>query len=309
MKILVTGGAGFIASHVVDAYVARGHTVVIVDNISSGFRRNINKKAKFYKADIRNLTALRKIFKKEKPDMVNHHAAVSEVIKSVRDPGLTYDVNILGTANLLLAAGEVKVKKFIFISTGGALYGNPKNGVRARENTPPNPLSPYALSKVIGETLVQTYAKWYRFPYLIFRYANVYGPRQNPRGEAGVIAIFTRLICGGGRPRIFGDGTKTRDYVYVEDIARANVLGLRKGKNEILNLGVGREITDQKVFDEIAKNLEYKKPPIYAPFRKGEVYRIALNSSRAKRILGWKARVRFEEGVKRYLESRNDAET
>lgn len=299
-RILVTGGAGFIGSHIVDKYISLGYRVVVVDNLLTGFRKNLNKRAKFYKADIRNLPLIKKIFKKEKPQIINHHAAISEVIKSLKNPSLTYQVNILGTVNLLLAGGETGIKKFIFASTGGTIYGDQKNHPIS-EKILPSPLSPYAFSKLIGENFIKFYSNIYKFNYLIFRYGNVYGSRQNPRGEAGVVAIFSDLMKQGKRPIIFGDGTKTRDYVYVKDIVKANVLGLKKGKNEILNLGLGKEITDQQVFNTLAQAVGFRKTPVYEPFRKGEVYRITLDSSKARKVLGWRPAVNFKEGIGKYL--------
>ena len=302
MKILVTGGVGFIGSHIVDAYINLGYKVVVIDNLSTGFRKNLNPKAKFYKADIGDLLKIEKIFQKEKPQIVNHHAAIAEVVKSLRDPLPTLNVNVIGTINLLLAAGKIRVKKFIFSSTGGAIYGQPDK-IPADENTPAIPLSPYGLSKLLGEECIKFYAKHYGFDYLIFRYPNVYGPRQNPKGEAGVVAIFSGLMRKGKQPTIFGDGSKTRDYVHIDDIVRANIIGLHKGKNEILNLGWAKKISDQKIFDTIAKNLNFKKPPIYAPFRHGEVYQIALSAKKARKNLGWQPQISLEEGIKKTVKT------
>ena len=302
MKILVTGGVGFIGSHIVDAYINLGYKVVVIDNLSTGFRKNLNPKAKFYKVDIGDLPKIEKIFQKEKPQIVNHHAAIAEVVKSLRDPLPTLNVNVIGTINLLLAAGKIRVKKFIFSSTGGAIYGQPDK-IPADENTPAIPLSPYGLSKLLGEECIKFYAKHYGFDYLIFRYPNVYGPRQNPKGEAGVVAIFSGLMRKGKQPTIFGDGSKTRDYVHIDDIVRANIIGLHKGKNEILNLGWAKKISDQKIFDTIAKNLNFKKPPIYAPFRHGEVYQIALSAKKARKNLGWQPQISLEEGIKKTVKT------
>lgn len=301
MKIIVTGGAGFIASHITDAYVKSGHKVAVIDNLSTGFKRNLNSKAKFYKADIRNLKLIERIFKKERPEIVNHHAAAIEVVKSVRDPIHTYQTNFLGTTNLLLAFGQRgRGGKFIFSSSGGAIYGNPKK-LPAKENTPPLPLSPYALSKFLGEEAIKFHSRQYDFDYLIFRYANIYGPRQNPQGEAGVVAIFGGLMKNGLRPTIFGDGGKSRDYVYIDDVVHANVIGLRKGKNEILNIGWGKKITDQMIFDALAKEIKFKDKPIYALYRKGEVYQISLYNGKAKKILGWRPKIKLEEGIRNTL--------
>lgn len=298
MKIIVTGGAGFIASHITDNYIKAGHRVVVIDNLSTGSKKNLNPKAKFYRVDIKDLNALRAIFKKEKPDIVNHHAAIAEVVKSVRDPLPTLNTNVTGTINLLITGGEVGIKKFIFASTGGAIYGNPKH-IPANEMTPSLPLSPYGLSKQLGEEAIKYYARQYKFDYLIFRYANVYGPRQNPNGEAGIVAIFSKLMRGGVRPKIFGDGTKTRDYVYVGDVAHASLIALSKGKGTELNIGCGRQITDQAIFDGISVALDFSKPPIYKPFRKGEVLRTALDAKKAGRVIGWKPKVMLAEGIKK----------
>ncbi len=295
MKILVTGDAGFIASHITDKYRALGHTVVSVDNR--------HKKP----VDINDAEKLIALFKKEKPDIVNHHAAIAEVVKSIKDPLPTFRTNVLGTVNVLMAAGACgTVKKFIFASTGGAIYGEPKK-IPASESAPATPLSPYGMSKFLGEETIKFYAKMFGFSYLIFRYPNVYGPRQDPKGEAGVVAIFTELMKNGKQPTIFGDGTKARDYVYVDDIVRANVTALRKGKNEILNIGWGRKITDRKIFDEIKKNVKFAGEPIYAPYRKGEVYQIALEAKKALETIGWKPAIAFEEGVKRHVRATGSA--
>jgi UDP-glucose 4-epimerase len=305
MKIIVTGGAGFIASHIADAYLKAGHNVVVVDNLLTGFRKNLNPKAKFYKADIRNQSAIDLIFKKERPEIVNHHAAIAEVVKSIHDPIPTLDVNVLGTTNILLAFGNHgrgKHKKIIFSSTGGAMYGDPKK-IPADELEARIPLSPYSLSKQLDEDVIKFYSRQFGFNYLIFRYANVYGPRQNPKGEAGVVAIFGGLMKAGLRPTIFGDGTKARDYVYVDDVARANLTALRKGNREVINLGSGKLITDKMIFDAVAKTTGFTKKPIYAPYRKGEVYRIAITGAKAKKILGWEPRMTFQKGVENTISS------
>ncbi len=305
MKIIITGGAGFIASHVADAYIKAGHKIVIIDSLLTGFRKNLNPKAKFYKADIRNLALMEKIFGRERPEIVNHHAAIAEVVKSVRNPIPTFQTNVLGTANVLLSFGKYghgKNKKFIFSSTGGAMYGMPKH-LPAAETEATITLSPYGLSKHLGEEVIKFYARQYSFNYFIFRYANVYGPRQNPKGEAGVVAIFGGLVKRGLRPTIFGDGTKARDYVFVDDIVHANLLALRHKKNETANLGWGKLTTDQMIFDTIARKTGFKQKPIYAPYRKGEVYRISIDAKKARRILGWKPKTKLNEGIRKTLAS------
>lgn len=295
MKIIVTGSAGFIASHIADKYRALGHEVADVDIRHTKPR------------DINDADSMTKLFMKEKPDIVSHHAAIAEVVKSLRNPLPTFNTNVLGTVNLLMAAGACgTVKKFIFASTGGAIYGEPKK-IPADETVPPTPLSPYGLSKFLAEEVIKFYSKVYGFPHLIFRYPNVYGPRQNPHGEAGVVAIFAEMMRHGTTPTIFGDGTKARDYCFVDDIVKANEIALRRGKNETMNLGLGRKITDKKVFAEIAKNLGFKGKPMYAPYREGEVYQIALSAKKAAKSIGWSPKVSFEEGVAKYVSSLKNA--
>ncbi len=312
MKIIVTGGAGFIASHVTDAYIKAGHNVVVIDDLSKGFRKNLNPKAKFYNADITNLAAMDAIFKKEKPEIVNHHAAIAEVVHSVFDPIPTLTTNVIGTANLLLAFGHYgrgstnggtktsNKGKFIFSSTGGAMYGDPKK-VPVNETAPENPLSPYGLSKKLAEQTIKFYAKQFGFDYYIFRYANVFGPRQNPHGEAGIVAIFSGLMKEGKRPTIFGNGKKARDYIYVEDVAAANVAALKKGRNATTNLGRGILVTDQEIYDVIAQAAGYDKKPMYGKFRPGEIYRISLDATRARKLLGWKPKTSMVEGVRKAI--------
>lgn len=301
--ILVTGGAGFIASHIVDAYVGLGHKVIIVDNLSTGDTKNINANAVFYKADIRDRTAIEKIFQKEKPEIVNHHAAIAEVVKSLKDPIPTIETNVIGTINLLMIGKDNRMKKFIFASTGGAIYGEPEK-IPANEKTPATPLSPYGLSKLQGEEAITCYARNFGFDYLIFRYPNVYGPRQNPKGEAGVVAIFgEQLIVSGQRPTIFGDGTKMRDYVYVDDLVKANMIALTNGADDIFNLGCGIGISDKEVFDSLAEAIGiHDIHPIYAKYRKGEVYKISLDAKKAKKVLNWWPKIKFKQGVKKYIE-------
>ncbi len=300
MKIIVTGGAGFIGSHIVDAYISAGHTVLVIDNLSTGFKKNINPKAIFYNVDIRNGKEIKKIFKKEKPEVVNHHAAIAEVIKSLRDPIPTLEVNVIGTANVLSSFGEHgsgKNKKFIFASTGGAIYGNPKT-IPASETSPCNPLSPYGLSKLLDEETIKFYARHFGFEYTIFRYANVYGPRQNPKAEAGVVAIFGGLLKEGTCPTIYGDGKKSRDYVYINDVVLASILALKKGKNRIMNIGTGKLTTDLEVFTTVVRTFDSLHNPVYAPHRRGETRKISLDTGLAQKVLGWKHRKTFIEGVR-----------
>lgn len=304
MRILITGAAGFIASHITDLYIKAGHQVAVVDNMQHGFRANLNPKAKFYRADIRDLTGLRKIMYKEKPLVINHHAAIAEVVKSVTDPIPTVETNVQGTVNLLLTGMEVGIKKFVFASTGGAIYGDQPH-YPITEQAQPAPLSPYGLSKLLAEECIQYYARIGHFNYVIFRYPNVYGPRQDPNGEAGVVAIFAKQLQQHRRPIIFGDGTKTRDYTYVADIAQANLLSLRRGDHLTVNLGLGKEVTDQAVYHTIANH--WLKPPAvrYKVVRSGEVRRSCLQAKLARTKLGWKPNFTFAQGVSAYLATLN----
>jgi len=239
LKILVTGGAGFIGSHVVDGYIKAGHDVVVVDNLFTGKRENINPEAKFYEIDIRS-KGLEKIFEREKPLIVNHHAAQISVPVSVENPIFDAEVNIIGLINILQACVKYGVKKIIFASSGGAIYGEAQE-YPTSEKYPPLPLSPYAITKLTSEYYLEFYRHQYRLNYTILRYANIYGPRQIPKGEAGVVAIFIENLLS-GRPSVIyhfpdePDGM-ARDYCYVEDVVKANILVLKNGSNEIFNIG------------------------------------------------------------------------
>ncbi|OGV07266.1 MAG: UDP-glucose 4-epimerase, partial [Ignavibacteria bacterium RIFOXYB2_FULL_36_7] len=225
MKILVTGGAGFIASHITDAFINEGHSVTVIDNLSTGFEKNVNPKAKFINADIGD-TNLLQLFEKEKFDVVNHHAAQMDVRKSVADPAFDANTNIIGTINLLQCCIKTNVKKFMFASTGGAVYGE-QNYFPADENHPTSPCSPYGISKLAVEKYLFFYKFQYNFNYTVLRYANIYGPRQNSKGEAGVVAIFTTKLLANEQPVINGTGKQTRDYVYVGDVVKANLTTLK----------------------------------------------------------------------------------
>lgn len=297
MKTLVTGGAGFIASHLVDRLIDEGHSVVVVDNLSAGRFENVNKSATFYKIDICNSTALELIFKKERPEVVNHHAAQVNVRKSVDTPMYDANVNILGSLNLCELSRKFQVKKFIYASTGGAVYGEPKS-LPVKETCPVEPISQYGVSKHTVEHYLYIFYKLYGLNFTVLRYPNVYGPRQSPHGEAGVIAIFSEQILKNKRPTIFGDGSKTRDYVYVGDIITANMTVLNNsGNGEIYNLGWGKEITDYEVFETVRRALLSNIEPIFGQKRPGEIEHISLDSSKATKALGWKPKITFEEGV------------
>src|SRR6056297_1143722 len=238
-KILVTGGAGFIGSHIVDKLISQNNKVVIIDNLSTGQKENINKKARFYKADITN-KKIKEIFKKEKPDIVFHLAAQINVRKSIQNPLLDTKVNVLGSLNIFQAAKESNVKKIIFSSTGGAIYGKAKQ-IPTPETCQPKPQSPYGLSKLTTENYLKLYHKLFNINYTILRYSNVYGPRQNTLAEAGVIAIFTKQLLKNKTPVINGQGKQTRDYVYVKDVVSANILSIKKGDNKTFNIGTSKQ--------------------------------------------------------------------
>jgi UDP-glucose 4-epimerase len=301
MRILVTGGAGFIGSNVADRYLAEGHEVAVLDNISTGLRENVPDQATFFHSDVRDAAALKRVFQSFRPEIVNHHAAQIDVRKSVEAPEFDAEVNVLGSLNLFQAAVAAGTRKVIYASTGGALYGEGRK-LPADEDHPINPESPYGASKHAVEHYLYLYKLAHGLDYTILRYPNVYGPRQNPHGEAGVNAIFIGLLCDGKRPTIFGDGEQVRDYLYVGDVVEANLLALDKGGGEILNLGWGKGVSVNDIFRALAKLLSYGEQPIYAERRAGEVQRIYLDASRAQRVLGWTPKVEFEEGLRRTVE-------
>ncbi len=302
MKVLVTGGAGFIGSHVVDAYLAEGLEVFIVDDLSRGSRRNLPAKTVFYQVNIRDRALLESIFRKEKPDIVSHHAAQMDVRYSVQEPVFDAETNILASINLLELAVKTKARRFIYASTGGAIYGEPQV-LPASEETAALPLSPYGISKHVVEHYLRTYNLLYGLPYVVLRYGNVYGPRQSSKGEAGVVAIFCEQMLQKTTPTLYGDGKKTRDYVSVSDVARANVMALKAGDGEIFNIATGVSTTDYEVFTYVREALGITPfEPIFAPKRPGEVDHIVLDVSKAKRRLGWEPRVHIRQGIKRTSE-------
>ncbi len=307
MKILVTGGAGFIGSHIVDRYLALGHEVVIVDNLATGRRSNINPDATFYEISITDAEALREVFETQRPEVVNHHAAQMDVRRSVAEPQFDAETNIIGTLNLLEAGRAVGTRKFIFASSGGAIYGEVEE-LPASEDVPLRPISHYGASKLAGEVYLGLYERLYGIETTVLRYANVYGPRQNPKGEAGVNAIFANMMLRGERPTIFGRGDKTRDYVFIADVVEANVLALERGAGEVLNIGTGVQTTDQEVYDAVAAAVGFDEPPIYGDERPGDVRHSCLDASRARAVLGWEPTVEFREGVRRTVEYQREHE-
>ena len=300
MKILVTGGAGFIGSNIADAYVASGHKVVIIDNLSSGKRSNINPKARFYQLDV-NSDKIDAVFSKEKFDVVNHHAAQIDVRKSVEDPGFDAKVNILGALNILENARKNAVKKVIFASSGGTIYG--ECGSKAPdEKAKGDPISPYGIAKYSVEFYLKYYRAVHGLSYTILRYANVYGPRQDPYGEAGVIAIFSGKMLNGKGVIVFGEGKQMRDYVYVGDVVRANVMALKKGDNEIINIGTGKTTSVNQLVSEMSQITGLKEKPVHKPARAGELFKSFLNVGKAGRVLSWKPEVPLYAGLKKTIE-------
>lgn len=309
MRTLVTGGAGFIASHVSDRLLAEGHRVAVVDNLATGKLSNVPTDAAFYEVDVRE-TALSDVFAAEKPEVVFHHAAQMDVRRSVADPRYDADVNLLGTLNLLENCREHRVRKFVYAGTGGAMFGEAEY-LPVDEKHPVLPISPYGVSKHTVEHYLHAYHVNFGLGFTVLRYPNVYGPRQDPHGEAGVVAIFALQLLSGAKPTIFGDGTKTRDYCYVGDIVEANILALERGDGGLYNIGRGIEVSDLEIFEAVREAVGVAAEPDYAPTRPGEVEHIALDSSLARAELGWEWRVGLAEGVQRavdFYRNRNRAE-
>lgn len=295
MKILVTGGAGFIGSHIVDALLAQGHEVAVMDNLITGRKENLNTQAKFYHVDIRD-KEVEDIFKREHFEVVYHQAAQMDVRKSVADPRYDAEVNILGTLNLLQQAQKTSVKKFIFASTGGAIYGEQVQ-FPAEEEHPTWPASPYGITKLACEKYLAFFGQNYGISYALLRYANVYGPRQSPHGEAGVVAIFTSRMLGGEQPVINGDGKQTRDYVYVGDVVAANLRALDYPKNDYFNVGTGIETDVNELFRILNQATGNRVKELHGAAKAGEQLRSVLSYDKAARLLGWRPKVELEQGL------------
>lgn len=296
MKILVTGGAGFIGSHVVDAYIAAGHEVAIVDDLSTGKQQNVNPRARLHRLDLRD-PSLEDVFATEKPEIVNHHAAKASVRESLLQPALYADVNISGGINLLECCRKHKVSKFIYASTGGAVYGEPRY-LPADEAHPIAPLDPYGISKAAFEYYLPLYQKYHGLRFTILRYANVYGPRQDPYGEAGVVAIFVGRMLEGHSVIINGSGEQERDFIYVGDLAHASVLALSSGDSGTYNIGTGVGTSINTVFSQVKRIVASSQPETHGPAKVGEVFKIWLNADKANRELGWQPTTRLEEGLR-----------
>ena len=300
MKILVTGGAGFIASHIVDAYLEQGHAVVIIDNLSTGRIENVNPKAKFIKADIQD-EKIADFFKAEKFDVVNHHAAQMDVRRSVEDPIYDAKINALGLLNILQNCMKHGVKKVVFASSGGAIYGE-QDYFPADENHKTQPYSPYGITKLIGEKYLFFYALTYGVKYTALRYANVYGPRQNPHGEAGVVAIFATRLQRGEQPIINGTGEQTRDFVYVKDVVQANVLALKQTENDMLNIGTATETNINELYGVLNKLAGSNFDEKHGPAKEGEQMRSVVDYGKAQRIMGWNPRYSLQQGLQETID-------
>ncbi len=297
-KILVTGGAGFIGSHVVDSFISLGHDVVVLDDLSTGFKENINPKAKFYQMDIRS-TELEKIFQEEKFDILCHHAAQVDLRKSIREPKLDAEINILGSLNLLFCCLRHQVKKVIFPSSAG-VYGE-QDYFPADEEHPKRPVSPYAMAKLVVEKYLEFYHRSKGLEYVALRYSNVYGPRQIPKGEAGVVGIFFENLINNQEAKIYGDGKQTRDFVFIDDVVKANILALDYNKSVIFNIGTSVETDVNRIFNLIKENVGSNQEEIHAPSVPGEQRRSALDISRAKKELGWEPIHSLEKGIEKTI--------
>ena len=299
-KIVVTGGAGFIGSHVVDRLIEAGHSVAVIDNLSSGRRENLDAKARLIEMDMAS-PSLAETLAEESPDAVIHLAAQIDVRQSLMDPAFDANTNIVGSLNLLEACVKAKVRKFVYASTGGAVYGEPAI-LPASEETPILPLCHYGVSKYTVEQYTRLYKVLYGMDYTVLRFPNVYGPRQSHTGEAGVCAILIGLMLAGKRPTLYGHGAPLRDYVYAGDIARGCVLALTKGDGETVNLGSGKGTSVRELFDVLAELLGYSGEPDLQPLRAGEIDKSYITGERAARVLGWRPEVALREGLRRTAE-------
>jgi UDP-glucose 4-epimerase len=295
MRVLVTGGAGFIGSQIAEAHLARGDDVTVVDSLVGGRREFVPAAARFYQMDIRD-PGLREVFARERPHLISHHAAQASVSVSVRDPILDADVNVLGTVRVAHLAVEFGVEHLIFASTGGALYGEPSH-LPADESTPILPLSPYGCAKAVAETYLSLFRRIHRLRACCLRYANVYGPRQDPHGEAGVVAIFSRALLDGRPATIFGDGEQTRDFVYVGDVVRANLLAADHRIEGAYNIGTASGATVNAVYQTLARLAGSAAPPVYGPPRPGDVRHISLTARAAEQAFGWTDATPLEAGL------------
>lgn len=304
-KVLVTGGAGFIGSHLVDAYIEAGHDVAVIDSLETGSKVHLNPAVRLYEVDILD-PSLEAIIAEERPTVLNHHAAQASISRSVADPVYDARTNILGSVGLLELGRKYGIPNFIFASSGGAVYGN-QICYPASEDHPLNPVNAYGIAKLTVERYLAYYWETYQIRSISLRYANVYGPRQNPHGEAGVIAIFIGALLQGQRPTIYGDGHQTRDLIHVRDVVRSNVCALdllirdrdaSRGSFYSLNIGTGRETSVLEILNRLASILDDSRECQFEPPRKGEIRRSVLDVGRARKVLNWTPGVSLEEGLR-----------
>ena len=297
-KILVTGGAGFIGSHVADSFISRGHDVVVLDDLSTGFKENVNPKAKFFQMDIRS-PEVEKLFEKERFDVLCHHAAQVDLRKSMREPVQDAEINILGSLKLIFYCLKYEVEKIIFPSSAG-VYGE-QDYFPADEEHPLRPVSPYAMAKIVVEKYLQFYHRTKGLKYVALRYSNVYGPRQIPKGEAGVVAIFFENLLNQKKAEIYGDGKQTRDFVFIDDVVKSNLLALDHDKSGIFNIGTSVETDVNRIFNLIKNSVGSNQKEIHAPAVPGEQRRSALDISKAKKELDWEPVYSLEQGIEKTI--------
>ena len=300
MKVMVTGGAGFIGSHLVDRLIQEGHEAVVVDNLSTGKRKHVNRAARFYKLDVQS-PRLERVFRKERPSVLMHLAAQMDIRRSVEDPIFDAQSNILGTINVLEQAVRHGSRKVVFASSGGAIYGE-QEVFPAPESHPTRPLSPYGISKLAGEFYLAYYQQHSGIQYVSLRYSNVYGPRQDPHGEAGVVAIFTQKMLSGEQPIVNGTGRQTRDFVFVEDVVDAHLAVMGKDVQGCYNVGVGEETSINELFGMLADLTKSGSKQVHGPAKKGEQARSVVDSTKLRQELGWEPRTPLSEGLSRTVE-------
>jgi UDP-glucose 4-epimerase len=294
--ILVTGGAGFIGSHMVDALIKDGGMVLVVDNLSTGNKKNLNPKSKFYKADIQD-PKISQIFEKNKPDVVFHFAAQIEARESVKNPINDAKINILGSLNVLENCRKFKVKRIVFASSGGESYDNAEI-IPTPESYPSSPRSPYGVAKMSVEKYLDSYFKMYGILSTIVRYGNVYGPRQNPYGGAGVVAIFTNKMINGEQIIIHGEGKQTKDYIFIDDAIEATVRASRENINEIINIATGKETSVIEIYNKLRRIIGFKKEAKYIPLPTGVLKRGVLSIKKAEELINFKPRYDIDKGLR-----------